>query len=96
MKLKKLICIICAAVMTVSFAACSDGGSDESSKYKNTSSDTSAPDNRPENPINFEALKKDCADVKGWITLENTVIDYPILQSSPDKQEGYYLSRDMS
>jgi sortase B len=32
-------------------------------------------------------------DIKGWVTLPGTVIDYPVLQSSEDDPE-YYLYRD--
>lgn len=40
--------------------------------------------------VDFEALKKDNSDVMGWIYIEGTEINYPIVQG-PDND--YYLSR---
>ena len=41
----------------------------------------------------FGELLKINPDIKGWITVPNTKIDYPVLQSSEDDPE-YYLYRD--
>ncbi|MBQ8204031.1 MAG: class B sortase [Clostridia bacterium] len=49
----------------------------------------------PDNPIDFAALKERNPDVIGWITVKDTDIDYPILQSGTDKAEDYYLKRDI-
>lgn len=38
---------------------------------------------------NFAALKEINPDIVGWITLPNTVIDYPVLQSGTDDPEFY-------
>lgn len=48
-----------------------------------------------DNPIDFDALHEENPDVCGWITLDGTVIDYPILRSGTDKPEDYYLDRDI-
>ncbi len=48
-----------------------------------------------DNPIDFDALHKENPDVCGWITLDSTVIDYPILRSGKDKAEDFYLDHDM-
>lgn len=40
--------------------------------------------------INFEALRKENSDVKGWIYSEDTVINYPVVQGSDNE---YYLYR---
>ena len=39
----------------------------------------------------FETLLKINKDTKGWITVNNTTIDYPVVQSSDNE---YYLKRD--
>ena len=41
----------------------------------------------------FVELQKINPDIKGWIRMTDTVIDYPILQSSEDNPE-YYLYLD--
>lgn len=46
-----------------------------------------------QNPIDFNELKKINEDVVGWIRIENTDIDYPILQS---KDNEYYLHKDIN
>lgn len=48
-----------------------------------------------DNPIDFDALHEENPDVCGWITMENTVVDYPILRSGKDKSEDFYLDHDM-
>lgn len=40
-------------------------------------------------PINFTALKQENPDIYGWIRIEDTAIDYPILQSSTDDPDYY-------
>lgn len=41
-------------------------------------------------PINFQALKETNPDIYAWIRIEDTNIDYPILQSPTD--DAYYLN----
>lgn len=48
----------------------------------------------PANPIDFAALQAENPDVCGWITVPNTNVDHPILQSSKD-DDDYYLRRSM-
>jgi sortase B len=43
--------------------------------------------------VDFKALLEVNSDIVGWIQVPNTVIDYPVLQSSEDDPE-YYLYRD--
>ncbi len=50
----------------------------------------------PANPIDFEAVKKQNKDVCAWIKVDGTVIDYPILQSSPEADDNYYLDHDIN
>lgn len=44
-------------------------------------------------PIDFATLQKENPDVYAWIKIENTNIDYPILQKEGDN--GYYLTHTM-
>ena len=46
-----------------------------------------------ENPINFENLKNINSDVVGWIKIENTEINYPIVKTTDN---DYYLHRDIN
>lgn len=64
------------------------------SDYKTESQSASVSKNLPDNPINFEELKKSNPDVCGWITVEGTNIDYPVLQSGMGKPEDFYLDHD--
>ena len=45
-----------------------------------------------ESTIHFEELKQINADVVGWIKIDNTTIDYPILQTT---NNDYYLKKDI-
>ena len=42
-------------------------------------------------PINFEKLQKQNEDIYAWITIPETLVDYPIVQHPED--DGYYLNR---
>lgn len=42
-------------------------------------------------PVDFEALWEHNEDVIAWIQIPGTVIDYPVMQSSSDAEEDYYL-----
>lgn len=45
------------------------------------------------NPLwTFPALQTEYPDIKGWISIPGTCVDYPVLQSSADDPE-YYLRR---
>lgn len=46
-------------------------------------------------PLNFSALQTAYPDVKAWLTVPGTVIDYPVLQSSAAAPE-YYLRRSVT
>ena len=45
-------------------------------------------------PINFEYLREENEDIIGWITVDGTIIDYPILYD--DTYNLYYLSHNYS
>lgn len=40
-------------------------------------------------PVDFAALKQENEDIYGWIRIDDTSIDYPILQSSMDDPDYY-------
>ena len=46
----------------------------------------------PEAIVDLPALQAEYPDIKGWITIPGTCVDYPVLQSSADDPE-YYLRR---
>ncbi len=46
-----------------------------------------------QNPIDFEKLKQINEDIVGWIRIQNTDIDYPIVQS---KDNDFYLHKDIN
>lgn len=60
---------------------------------KNDGQDTDGEeDNNSDETINFEELKKYNSDVVGWIKVNNTNIDYPVVQCSDN---SFYLSHSL-
>ena len=47
----------------------------------------------PENPVNFTDLKAKNPDICAWISIPNMDIEYPVLQSS-DEKEDFYLNHN--
>lgn len=45
---------------------------------------------KPEIPVDFEALQKDYPDIYAWIQIPDTKVDYPIVQHENDN--SYYLN----
>lgn len=43
--------------------------------------------------FNFAALRADYPDIRAWLTIPGTVVDYPVLQSGAEDPE-YYLRRN--
>ena len=73
-----------------------------SAERQSSLADVSAPEQEPSgteepelpaNPINFTALKADHPDIYAWISVPDTNVDYPIVQSVVD--DNYYLRRDL-
>ena len=70
------------------------------SKYKN---DVSSGDNQsgskdgelPANPIKFKLLQAENEDVCAWIELKGAEIDHPIARAGENKDDEYYLRRDL-
>lgn len=56
----------------------------------NTNETASTEEVLPQNPINFEELQNINEDLYAWIKIPNTVIDYPVAQSS-NEDDNYYL-----
>ena len=50
--------------------------------------------NFPENPIDFDALKKRNDDIYGWIEIPNTQVNYPIVQSW-EEDDSFYLNHNV-
>lgn len=48
----------------------------------------------PENPIDFDTLKKRNDDIYGWIEIPNTQINYPIVQSL-EEDDSFYLNHNV-
>ena len=49
----------------------------------------------PKNPINFSELQKKNEDIYAWITIENTQIDYPIVQAY-EEDDDFYLDHNIN
>lgn len=49
--------------------------------------------NIPEKDLDFSALREECEDIYAWLTIPDTVIDYPILQHPTELD--YYLEYNM-
>ena len=49
----------------------------------------------PENPIDFEGLQDLNEDIYAWIYIPNTGIDLPVFQAPADKDDNYYMYRNV-
>mgnify|MGYP000617593361 FL=1 len=56
-----------------------------------TGSGASEPTEKPDIPIDFQALQRENSDVYAWIRIPDTTIDYPILQSNTDNDYSLFL-----
>ena len=50
-------------------------------------------DPRPANPIDFPSLKAEHPDIYAWVTIPDTGVNHPIVQSTTD--DNYYLYHDL-
>ncbi len=64
-------------------------------KYKNNQT-VKTEEKLPDNPIDFNSLKKDNVDAIAWLKVDGTPIDYPIMMSGDDKVEDFYINHDIS
>ena len=60
-----------------------------------TTTPTTEPIVRVENPKNFAELQEECDDIIAWVEVPNTNVNYPVVQSSADEEEDFYLHRDL-
>lgn len=83
------------------------GGREDFGDYKNLSDYSTSSNVLPSNPINFEKVKEESPDTVAWIyipgmedscssypLLKNQPIDYPIMQSTPEADDNFYLDHD--
>lgn len=96
--LSSTACVLCIIFVLVNGLSCSNG--DNSYKELSTKvTPTLTDDNKPNaeksgvNPIDFDKLQKENKDIVGWIKVDGTNIDYPVLRA-PSSDESYYLHRD--
>ncbi|MBR3987955.1 MAG: class B sortase [Clostridia bacterium] len=104
-KAKRLLSLVslmlCLCIFAGVLSACQPDAPDV---YNTTASVTTAPATEgtasvtteevlPQNPINFDELDKINKDLYAWLKIPNTVIDYPVAQSS-NEDDNYYLHRD--
>lgn len=91
--LSALIFAVCAVILITHLIP----PKDDYDEYKNTSSVTGGFSDLvlEDNPIDFAALKAENPDVCGWIKIDGTVIDYPVMRSGDDTPEDFYLNHDM-
>lgn len=72
------------------------GGPTDTSDYKAESTvSVESQIEYADNPIDFASLRTENPDVCGWITVPNTNIDYPVLQSS-EEDDNFYLDHDLN
>lgn len=73
------------------------GGKEDFGGYKNNSTTSTASTVLPANPIDFDAVQAQNPDVCAWIQVPGIeVIDYPILQSSSEADDNFYLDHDIN
>lgn len=83
-----------AAVWLVSFFIPKDEGLDAYRTFENYTPIEEDGIKISGNPINFKDLQAVNPEVCGWINVEGTNIDYPILRSSDEAEEDFYLNHN--
>ena len=64
----------------------------ESSGEEPAGNEQTGQEQEPEAIVDLPALQAEYPDIKGWITIPGTCVDYPVLQSGAQDPE-YYLRR---
>lgn len=74
------------------------GGREDFGDFKNpTSTNSTISTVLPANPINFKEIQEKNPDVCAWIQIPGIeVIDYPIMQSSLEADDNFYLDHDIN
>lgn len=102
--MKKKSGIILIVIFSIIFAAAAavlliqliPTGNDYSD-YKNGNSEiTSNQPELPDNPIDFASLTAQNSEACGWIKVDGTNADNPIMQSGENTVEDYYLNHDLN
>lgn len=91
------LAVLCAAVMAVSGTMLLKHYLPDPNRHivpEPSADPSSAAPVLVDNPIDFAALQAENSDIVGWIRIPGTTIDYPILQSSEEEEEDFYLSHD--
>jgi len=68
-------------------------GNSENKKENNTPSSGSILKQREKKPEAIKLLKDSYEDLTGWIEIDNTTVNFPVMQSGSDNPD-YYLRRD--
>ena len=63
----------------------------EKEQYTNTTAVTKVLDTRLDSPVDFEKLKATNPEIVGWLKVDGTDIDYPVLRTS-SHDDDYYLN----
>ena len=72
------------------------GGKEDFGDYKSSTNSTVSTV-LPANPIDFKTVQEKYPDVCAWIQLPGIdAIDYPILQSTPEADDNFYLDHDVN
>ncbi|MGN1051387.1 MAG: class B sortase [Acutalibacteraceae bacterium] len=94
-----LILLICAFVGAVSYIGYRIVSNYMAEKQLDvvapTTASTETSADIPDNPVDFKSLQKKNKDIVGWIKIEDTKVNYPVLRPS-DGDDGFYLHHDMN
>ena len=85
-----LIIVASLAVITLKLWPEKEDFNDFKEKTSNVSSEQELPDN----PIDFGSLLEQSPNVCGYIKVDGTAVDYPVMRSSDEQKEDYYLDHD--
>lgn len=62
--------------------------------YEGSDSSNSSKSGKKSKPLNWSIVKKN-SDIKGWIKINNTQVDYPVLQCKSDNKDSqFYLTHN--
>lgn len=87
-----IVCIIC--IYKIISYNLSDGG--DVSQYRQVvSTDNTSSGFVDNHNIDWKKLKEDNKDIYSWIYIPNTNVDYPVVQSSKDKPDDFYLNHNI-
>ncbi len=93
-KIKKILWIgllvfVCLCVALGIYLVKESALESEYGNMRETLQGTDNGENKIESPVDFEALQKDNDEIYAWITIDDTNVNYPVVQSSTD--DAFYL-----